>query len=84
MRRLLALIPVLVFHPVVVQACAACYGKSDAPMAKGMNWGIFSLLAVVGMVLGGVTAFFVFLARRARTQMEFETEPLLEPVNRLL
>ncbi len=34
-------------------------------MAKGMNWGIFSLLAVVVVVLGGFAAFFVFLARRA-------------------
>jgi hypothetical protein len=30
-----------------------------------MNWGIFSLLACIGGVLGGVAAFFVFLARRS-------------------
>jgi flagellar basal body-associated protein FliL len=47
-------------------------------MAKGMNWGIFSLLAVVAMVLGSVAAFFVFLARRANAQPEPELEPLLE------
>jgi maltodextrin utilization protein YvdJ len=34
-------------------------------MAKGMNWGIFSLLAVIAMVLGGVTSFFVFLAKKS-------------------
>jgi len=22
-------------------ACAACFGQSDSPLAKGMNWGIF-------------------------------------------
>jgi hypothetical protein len=30
-----------------------------------MNWGIFSLLAVVVFVLGCIAAFFVYLARRA-------------------
>ena len=30
-----------------------------------MNWGIFSLLAVVIFVLGGIAAFFIYLARRA-------------------
>jgi hypothetical protein len=46
-------------------ACAACFGRSDSPMAKGMNAGIFVLMAVIGMVLAGVASFFVFLSRRA-------------------
>jgi len=46
-------------------ACAACYGQSDSPMAAGMNWGILSLLVVVALVLGGIAACFVSLARRA-------------------
>jgi len=33
-------------------ACAACYGKSDSPLASGMNWGIFTLLGVIVPVLG--------------------------------
>jgi hypothetical protein len=53
------------FQPASVLACAACYGASDSPMAKGMNWGIFSLLAVVGMVLGSVATFFVFIGKKA-------------------
>jgi len=57
----------LAFQPDSLRACAACYGQSDAPMAAGMNWGIFSLLTVVVFVLGGVAAFFVYLARRAAT-----------------
>ena len=36
-------------------------------MAKGMNWGILSLLAVIGVVLGGVVSFFVYLAKRSAT-----------------
>ena len=61
-----------------VQACAACYGKSDSSLAQGMNWGIFALLAVVLTVLSGVVAFFIFIARRAATASE-ET-PLSQPV----
>jgi len=46
-------------------ACAACFGQSDSAMAAGMNWGILSLLGMIVVVLGGVAAFFIFLARRA-------------------
>jgi len=35
--------------PGSVLACAACFGKSDSSLAKGMNWGIASLLVVVLM-----------------------------------
>jgi hypothetical protein len=48
--------------------CAACFGKSDSPLAEGMNWGILSLLAVILAVLGGIAGFFIFLARRAARQ----------------
>ena len=51
--------------PPPVHACAACFGKSDDAMAKGMNMGIFALLAVVVFVLSGIGAFAIFLARRA-------------------
>ncbi len=50
-------------HPLV--ACAACYGQSDSPLAKGMNWGIVTLLGTILLVLGGIAAFFVSLARRS-------------------
>ena len=40
-------------------ACATCYGASDSPLAQGMNWGIATLLGVIGSVLAGVVAFFV-------------------------
>ncbi len=53
------------FHPNSIWACAACYGQSDSPMAAGMNWGIMSLLGMIVVVLGGVAAFFIFLARRS-------------------
>ena len=34
-------------------------------MARGMNWGILSLLVVIGLVLGGIAGFFIHLARKA-------------------
>ena len=48
-----------------ILACAACYGASDSPLAAGMNWGILSLLAIVGLVLGTVGTFFVFIAKKS-------------------
>jgi hypothetical protein len=51
--------------PESLFACAACFGRSESDLARGMNWGIFSLLAVVVFVLSGFATFFVYLARRA-------------------
>lgn len=57
------------------QACTACFGQSDSEMAQGMNWGIYTLLAFVGLVLGCVTAFFVALGRRsAQAQSSARTD----------
>lgn len=60
-----ALILGLAFHSQSVFACAACFGKSDSPLAQGMNWGIFSLLAVIVSVLGGIATCFIYLARKS-------------------
>ena len=62
-----ALVVALAMHPWTLRACAACAGQSDSPMAKGMNYGIFSLLAVIGVVLGGVASFFVYLGKKSAT-----------------
>ena len=51
--------------PRPVLACAACFGASDSDMAKGMNMGIFALLAVIVVVLAAIASFFIYLARRA-------------------
>jgi hypothetical protein len=56
-----------------IVACAACYGQSDSPMAHGLNWGILSLLAVVVPVLGGIAAFFFFIARKAAVASKLPT-----------
>jgi hypothetical protein len=52
--------------PRAALACPVCFGQSDAPMAKGVNMGIFFLLGVVAVVLAGFAAFFIYLARRSR------------------
>jgi hypothetical protein len=51
------------FAPSPLLACAACYGKSDSPLASGMNWGIFTLLGVVLTVLTCFALFFVQVMR---------------------
>src|SRR5437899_7250947 len=65
----LALLPFCVaVLPQSLLACSACFGKSDSNLAKGMNMGIFALLGVVAVVLGGIASFFVYLGRRAGAQ----------------
>jgi hypothetical protein len=63
------------FQPASLFACAACYGASDSPMARGMNWGIFSLLGVVTMVLGGIASFFVYLGKKSAAANQPDAEP---------
>ena len=64
-RLAFGLLLVWVMLPQSVLACATCFGASDDPLAKGMNMGILSLLAVIVFVLAGIAAFGIFLARRA-------------------
>lgn len=64
--RILGLLAVaLAAVPSPAWACAACFGKSDDAMARGMNLGILSLLLIVGFVLSGVAAFAIYLIRRS-------------------
>jgi hypothetical protein len=50
--------------PSPLFACAACYGKTDSPLASGVNWGIMTLLAVVLSVLTVFLVGFVHLVRK--------------------
>jgi hypothetical protein len=52
------------FSPSPLLACAACYGKSDSPLASAMNWGIFTLMAVIVTVLATIATFFFFIIRK--------------------
>lgn len=62
--------------PQQASACAACFGESGSPMAKGLSMGVIFLVGVVLVVLGGVAAFFVYLAWRARTNAQSAPEEL--------
>lgn len=53
------------FCPASALACAACFGKSDSPLADGMNMGILALLGVITAVLCGFAGFFIFLGRQS-------------------
>ncbi len=55
----------LVLAPQAVTACAVCFGRSDSSLAKGMNMGILSLLAVVVLMWAALAGFFIFLARKS-------------------
>jgi len=54
--------------PRAVWACPVCFGQSDAPMAKATNMGIFLMLGVTVAMLAAFGSFFIYLAKRARTQ----------------
>ena len=52
------------FAPSPLLACAACYGRSDSPLASGMNWGIFTLMGVIVTVLASIASFFIYIIRK--------------------
>ena len=65
--------------PSPLFACAACYGKSDSPLASGMNWGIFTLMGVILTVLTCITLFFVHVVHGEKAQIEADNN--LPPQN---
>lgn len=62
---LAGLLPALFADPLF--ACSVCYGDPNSSMSKGLTWGIAVLLGVVVTVLGGITTFFVYLAKKSAT-----------------
>jgi hypothetical protein len=69
----------MVALPQPAAACAVCFGDPASPTAQGLAMGVVALLAVVLVVLGGVSAFFIYLARRASA---VDAGTLSEPANR--
>lgn len=65
MNRLGVCLIALLLAAFSASACTACYGQSDSDLAKGMNMGIYFLLAVLVVVLGSIAGFSVFIIRRA-------------------
>ncbi len=60
-------------HASPAMACAACYGRSDSPLASGMNWGILTLMACIVTVLVSIGGFFIYIIRRETSPAANET-----------
>lgn len=76
-RRLLPSILLAFVSPSPVFACAACFGKSNDPLAHGMNWGIFTMIGIVALMMSTIATFFYFLIRReAAVQKKMAEENL--------
>ncbi len=56
--------------PAVAEACPVCYGDIGGPAARGINNGILSMLAVVGVVQIGFVMLFVGMWRRGKLLRE--------------
>lgn len=46
-------------------ACSVCFGNPDSLQTKGMAMGILFLLAVILSVLMGISAFFIYVAKKS-------------------
>ena len=53
--------------PADLLACAVCVGNTTSSLRTGLGVGILLLLGVTGFMLVCFAAFFVYLARRARS-----------------
>jgi hypothetical protein len=62
----IALVAAMSLAPRLLLACSVCYGPPGAAQTRGMNFGIFTMLGVTGVVLGGFGGLFFRFARRAR------------------
>lgn len=63
---LFALIATMALAPRLLLACSVCYGAPGVAQTRGMNFGIFTMLGVTGVVLGSFGGLFFCFARRAR------------------
>ncbi len=67
MIRRVALTLVLVLGTTAASAaCPVCVGDTDSQMAQGTNNAILFMLAMVGLVQGGLIALFVSVRRRTK------------------
>ncbi len=64
-RKILVLGLLAAAAPTRLFACAACYGRTDSPLATGMNYGILTLLGVVLSVLTVFLVCFVHIVRKS-------------------
>ena len=55
--------------PASAFACGSCYGAADSSATNGLNFAILSMIGVTGGVLAGMTSFFFYLRKRARSYL---------------
>ena len=63
---LLSIVFALIVIAEPAHACSVCWGSPDAPMVKGVNSGMYVLLAFVAFVQIGFIALFWSFWKRAR------------------
>ncbi len=80
-KLVLAALALAALAPSPLFACAACYGKSDSPLASGMNAGIFTLLGVILSVLTCFAFFFVHVIRGEAKAQNDDSNPKPTPKN---
>ena len=74
------LVALALLAPSPALACATCYGGDiDSPMTDGMNWGIFTLLGVVGTVLASFLTFLIYLIRKSEALAAAAEQPAESP-----
>ena len=74
-KSLIAVLALAALAPLPLFACAACYGKSDSPLASGMNAGIFTLMGVILSVLTCFGLFFVHVMRGNGKSLDADSTP---------
>lgn len=55
----------LIHWPATASACSACMGDPNSKTAGAINTAIFVMLGCIGLVLGGLASFAIYLMRRA-------------------
>jgi heme/copper-type cytochrome/quinol oxidase subunit 2 len=73
LKTIFAAAALATFAPSPLFACAACYGRSDSPLAHGINWGIFTLMCVIVTVLASIATFFVYIVRKEAAALKNST-----------
>jgi hypothetical protein len=68
--------------PGTAPACSVCFGDPASPVAQGVVMSVLALLGIVVTVLGGFTAFFIYIARRSSSTPAPPTEST-EPAKQL-
>lgn len=64
----------LAFNPYSAQACAVCFGAKGDPVVNAAGFSILLLGAFILSILGGIIAFMITLARRARRYEQQQQE----------